>query len=65
MVEAGYTPLPRSLKEALDVFEGSQFMKDALGEHIHSFFLKKKRAEWHKFESTITEWEIKHYLANS
>ncbi len=65
MVEAGYTPLPRSLKEALDVFEDSQFMKDALGEHIHSFFLKKKRNEWHKFESTITEWEIKHYLANS
>lgn len=64
MVEAGYTPLPRSLKEALDVFEDSQFMKDALGEHIHSFFLKKKRDEWHKFESTITEWEIKHYLAN-
>lgn len=65
VVEAGYTPLPRSLKEALDVFEDSQFMKDALGEHIHSFFLKKKRDEWHKFESTITEWEIKHYLANS
>lgn len=65
MVEAGYTPLPRSLKEALDVFDDSQFMKDALGEHIHSFFLKKKRDEWHKFESTITEWEIKHYLANS
>ena len=65
MVEAGYTPLPRSLKEALDVFEDSQFMKDALGEHIHSFFLKKKRDEWHKFESTITQWEIKHYLANS
>lgn len=65
MLEAGYTPLPRSLKEALDVFEDSQFMKDALGEHIHSFFLKKKRDEWHKFESTITEWEIKRYLANS
>lgn len=65
MLEAGYMPLPRSLKEALDVFEDSQFMKDALGEHIHSFFLKKKRDEWHKFESTITEWEIKHYLANS
>lgn len=65
MLEAGYAPLPRSLKEALDVFEDSQFMKDALGKHIHSFFLKKKRDEWHKFESTITEWEIKHYLANS
>lgn len=65
MLESGYAPMPRSLKEALDVFEDSQFMKDALGDHIHSFFLKKKRDEWHKFESTITEWEIKHYLANS
>ena len=65
MLEEGYTPLPRSLDEALDAFEDSQFMKDALGEHIHAFFLKKKRAEWHKYESTITEWEIKHYLANS
>lgn len=41
MLEAGYTPLPRSLKEALDVFEDSQFMKDALGDHIHGFFLKR------------------------
>ena len=65
MLEAGYAPLPLSFKEALDVFEDSQFLKHALGEHIPSFFLKKKRDEWHKFESTITEWEIKHYLANS
>ena len=61
----GYTPLPRSLDEALDIFEGSQFMKDVLGDHIHSFFLKKKRDEWEKYASTITEWEIRHYLANS
>ena len=65
LAATGYAPLPRSLDEALDYFEGSQFMKDALGEHIHSFFLKKKRAEWAKFTSTVTEWEIKHYFANS
>ena len=39
--QAGYTQLPRNLEEALDIFEDSQFMKDALGEHIHSFFLTK------------------------
>ena len=65
LAATGYAPLPRSLDEALDYFEDSQFMKDALGEHIHSFFLKKKRAEWAKFTSTVTEWEIKHYFANS
>ena len=61
----GIRPLPRSLRQALDIFEDSQFMKDALGEHIHSFFLKKKREEWRRYESTISEWEIDHYLANS
>ena len=61
----GCAPLPRSLEEALDVFEGSEFMKDALGEHIHGFFLKKKRSEWRKYSSIVTEWELKQYLANS
>ena len=62
---AGIAPLPRNLDEALDIFEESAFMRDALGEHIHTFFLAKKRDEWNKFASTVTEWEIKHYLANS
>ncbi len=61
----GYAPLPRNLAEALDIFERSDFMVDALGEHIHSFFLARKRAEWDKYASTVTEWELKHYLANS
>ncbi len=61
----GIRRLPRSLDEALDVFEDSEFMKDALGEHIHSFFLTKKRDEWQRYASTVTEWEVKHYLANS
>lgn len=61
----GIQPLPRSLSEALDYFENSDFMRETLGEHIHGFFLKKKRGEWEKYSSTITEWEIEHYLANS
>ena len=61
----GIKPLPRSLGEALDIFEDSQFMKDTLGDHIHSFFLTKKRDEVERFDRTITEWELHHYLANS
>lgn len=61
----GIEPLPRNLDEALDVFEDSAFMKDALGEHIHAFFLKKKRDEWNRFNSAVTEWELDRYLANS
>ena len=61
----GIEPLPNNLDEALDVFEDSDFMKEALGEHIHAYFLKKKRAEWDRFNATVTEWELRHYLANS
>ena len=61
----GIARLPRNLEEALDRFEESAFMREALGEHVHAFYLKKKRAEWAKYSSTITEWELKRYLANS
>lgn len=65
LAEAGFVRLPSSLDEALDYFEDSQFMKDALGEHIHAYFLKRKRSEWRKFASTVTEWELKHYFADA
>ena len=61
----GYTRLPRSLGEALDRFESSELMREALGDHIHSFFLRKKRNEWDKFNAAVTDWEVKRYLANS
>ena len=61
----GTESLPNNLDEALDRFEDSQFMKDALGEHIHAYFLKTKRAEWERFNASVTEWELRHYLANS
>ena len=61
----GRAPLPRNLQEALDLFENSPLMRDALGEHIHSFFLRKKRAEWEKYTSIVTEWEVQQYLASS
>lgn len=63
--QAGYTQLPRNLEEALDIFEDSQFMKDALGEHIHSFFLTKKRLEWRKYASCVSQWEVDRYLSHS
>ena len=63
--ELGCAPLPRNLQEALDLFENSPLMRDALGEHIHSFFLRKKRAEWEKYTSIVTEWEVQQYLASS
>lgn len=60
----GIEPLPETLNEALDRFEDSDFMKEVLGEHIHSFYLRKKREEWEEYTSNISQWELDHYLGN-
>ena len=67
VLRRGTAALPdlRALGEALDAFESSQLMYEALGDHIHSFFLRKKRDEWAKYSAAVTDWEIRHYLGNS
>ncbi|MCH4053404.1 MAG: glutamine synthetase family protein [Atopobiaceae bacterium] len=59
----GFTPLPRSLGEAADAFEASDLMRETLGEHIFSYLLNAKRAEWEEYNATVTEWEREHYYA--
>ncbi len=54
--------LPGDLGEAIDNFEKSALMKDILGEHIHTYFVANKRAEWAEYISQVTEWEQDRYL---
>jgi glutamine synthetase len=61
---AGINTLPGTLGEAIDKFEHSQLMKDVLGEHIHEFYVKNKRAEWDAYRLQVTEWELARYLPN-
>ena len=37
-------------REALDVMEQSELVAEALGEHIFEWFLRNKRAEWHRLQ---------------
>jgi len=60
--ESGYGTLPSSLGEAIDLFEGSQLMKDVLGEHIHRYFVENKRREWNEYRAYVTQWELDRYL---
>ncbi|MBQ1375635.1 MAG: glutamine synthetase [Clostridia bacterium] len=48
--EAVSEPLPRSLKEALDIMKGSAFSKDVLGEAIFNNFVSGKTREVEAFE---------------
>ena len=55
--------LPSNLGEAIDLFEQSELMKQVLGEHIHSYLVKTKRAEWIEYLSHVSQWELDKYLA--
>ncbi|MDR3315930.1 MAG: glutamine synthetase family protein [Coriobacteriales bacterium] len=61
--EQGIRMLPSNLGEAIDLFEGSQLMRKVLGEHIHSYFVRNKRAEWADYSAYVTDWERARYLS--
>lgn len=54
--------LPANLSEALDEFEGSDLMRDTLGDHIFDHFLAAKRTEWDGYMRHVSPWEIERYL---
>jgi len=55
--------VPQSLPEALDAFEGNSVITGALGPELTAEFLRVKRGEWTRYHSTVSQWEIDHYLA--
>ncbi len=59
---AGIKTLPGDLGEAISLFEHSQLMKDVLGEHIHTFFVENKKAEWAEYSASVSQWELDKYL---
>ena len=54
--------LPQSLAEALDAMEGSDLVRETLGDHIFEWFLRNKRAEWADYKAQVTPFELARYL---
>ncbi|NLI10711.1 MAG: glutamine synthetase [Elusimicrobia bacterium] len=54
--------LPGSLLEALEEFEKSKIMKEALGEHVFEKFLENKKIEWDNYRIKVTDYEVDRYL---
>lgn len=61
--ERGVTPLPESLGEAVELFAQSALMRETLGEHIHDYLVRAKRAEWDAYQAVVTPWELERNLA--
>lgn len=54
--------MPFSLGEALDALEADAYFKEALGEQFVKAFLAMKRSEVGRFQSAVTDWELREYL---
>lgn len=62
LAAAGITTLPGDLGEAIDRFADSELMKEILGEHIHHYLVRNKRAEWNAYRTYVSRWETERYL---
>ena len=61
--DRGIGTLPESLGEAVEVFAESGLMRETLGDHIHSYIVSAKRAEWNEYQGVVSPWEIDRCLA--
>lgn len=54
--------LPRTLHEAVTLFQKDAFLQEVLGSHISKHLVKTKDAEWEAYCNQVTAWEKERYL---
>ena len=54
--------LPHDLHEAVHVAAHSEFLKGALGDHVHEKLIDTKRAEIDKFRLHVSQFDLQEHL---
>ena len=54
--------MPRSLYEAIAVFEDSAVARAAFGEPVVTHYLNMARVEQHAYDAVVTGWERERYF---
>ena len=54
--------VPENLSLALDALEADDDLVEALGADLVAYFVAMKRAEWGRFATAVTDWELREYL---
>ncbi|HZM05345.1 MAG TPA: glutamine synthetase family protein [Candidatus Saccharimonadales bacterium] len=54
--------LPRSLRDAADLLDQSQFARQALGDAVVEFYVHTARCEVQAFDAAVTDWERVRYF---
>jgi glutamine synthetase len=54
--------LPRTLREAVDLFEASELARTAFGDDFVDHFVAMKRWEIEQEYSYVSDWEVRQYI---
>nr|WP_294660094.1 type I glutamate--ammonia ligase [uncultured Blautia sp.] len=54
--------LPETLKDAIELFENSTWIRGILGEEFCRTYLAQKKDEWLRYTRQVTDWEVEEYL---
>ena len=54
--------LPETLKDAIEFFEKSSWIREILGEEFCHEYIKEKKNEWLRYVTQVTDWEVEEYL---
>jgi glutamine synthetase len=56
------TPLPRNLRDAVELLRRSERAREILGEGFVDHFVRTREWEVRRFERAVTTWELERYL---
>jgi glutamine synthetase len=56
--------LPGSLIEAIEIAQGSDLLRETLGEHVYNNLIFGKKYEWDQYRKRVHPYEIETYLPN-
>ncbi|GEN49854.1 type I glutamate--ammonia ligase [Alkalibacterium pelagium] len=60
--QQGIKSLPTSLHSALKALKKNDVIKESLGNHIYTNFVKAKMVEWDSYKAAVSQWEKDNYL---
>jgi glutamine synthetase len=58
----GIRSLPEDLLDAIHVAEGSELLRETLGDHVFEQLMRNKRVIWDEYKAHVTRFEVEYYL---
>jgi glutamine synthetase len=55
-------PLPRNLKEAVELLDASEHARRLLGDDFVDHYVRTRQWEVRQFERAVTNWELERYM---